>query len=381
MPDMGGKSNLVDPGKFDSAFSLFKSIVKANEPGKREFVGFGQGVLYTEEGYKARTHSLARLRLEAETWTKTDVGTGTILERVISAIEVPGNNLLTWDDRNGPETRSHMSLVRAKADKALCNQTERLLLQIFDDTGNNAASFEEMIEITGRNYPLLGYLWFLKDIERFTPLRPQGLQAGLQDLGIDYQLSGRCSWENYSGFIDILQDLRPLISSKLDGADVPLIDAHSFIWVLGGWLRPEQVSSANRGRSGKATTYGPEEKAAWEMADSILTTVSSSNGQTVERTVKDKVTDMTKEELIAHLSELMHEKGSRCAISDLPLHLPGRGNDPDMQASPDRIDSDLGYLSGNIQVVCWFINRWKNTDSNENFARLLQRLREPREKT
>ena len=123
-------------------------------------------------------------------------------------------------------------------------------------------------------------------------------------------------------------------------------------------------------------SYGPEEKAAYVMAGNILNTVANSNGQTVERTVKDKITDMSKEELIKYLAELMHAKGSQCAISELPLHLPGRGDDPDMQASPDRINSDLGYVRGNIQVVCWFINRWKNNDSNENFARLLQRVRE-----
>jgi hypothetical protein len=33
------------------------------------------------------------------------------------------------------------------------------------------------------------------------------------------------------------------------------------------------------------------------------------------------------------------------------------------------------HLAGrNIQIVCWFINRWKNDDSDANFKKLLERI-------
>jgi hypothetical protein len=117
------------------------------------------------------------------------------------------------------------------------------------------------------------------------------------------------------------------------------------------------------------------ERAAYDTAGRILETVAKSNGQVVERRVKEKTTNMSRMELMDHLADLMHANGQRCAISGLPLQLPGEGDDPDMQASPDRIDSDRGYVRGNIQVVCWFLNRWKGDDSNANFARLLARVR------
>ena len=376
MQDMATTPTTIDSYNFNEGFDLFRGIIQTNDPGGREFVNFQQGVIHTDEGYKVRTHTTARKRLAADDWSLHEVGSGTILERTIHAIEVPGNNLLTWDDRNGPETRAHIGLVNAKAIKHQCRQTERLLFGLYKDDVEDSVLFEELIEITGRNYPLLGYLWFMKDIGRFTPLRPIGLQSGLKEIGINYRLSQKCSWENYSGFIDILQGVRKGLASKLAVGSVPLIDAHSFIWVLGGWLKPNAVSAANRDRSGKASSYGPEETAAWVLAESILKTVANSNGQIVERTVKDKTTDMRKEELIAYIAELIRSGGARCAISGLPLHLPGSGDDPDMKASPDRIDSDRGYVRGNIQIVCWFINRWKNNDSAENFARLLGRIRD-----
>lgn len=64
-----------------------------------------------------------------------------------------------------------------------------------------------------------------------------------------------------------------------------------------------------------------------------------------------------------------------CAVTGLELDFSGR--DPDLAPSLDRIDSDGDYEPGNVQVVAWFVNRWKSDDSQENFARLLQLVAAP----
>ena len=74
------------------------------------------------------------------------------------------------------------------------------------------------------------------------------------------------------------------------------------------------------------------------------------------------------------MAELIHAQKGLCALTGLPLDLPPSKSDPDMMASPDRIDSDKGYEKDNIQVVCWFANRWKGDDSDANFRRLLSRI-------
>ncbi len=91
--------------------------------------------------------------------------------------------------------------------------------------------------------------------------------------------------------------------------------------------------------------------------------------------MKVKETDIGFEESKDYISRLIRENKGRCAVTGLPLLMPPDKSDPDMVASPDRIDSDLGYVAGNIQVVCWFVNRWKGTDSAENFSRLVDTLR------
>jgi hypothetical protein len=167
----------IDPEDFERAFALFLDIIRANEPGRRKFAGFQQGVIHVEEGYKARLYMVARKKLGAEGWHEGDIGSGTILDATIQAIEIEGNNLLTWDDRNGFETRTHMPLVTARREAVARHQVEDLLYRLYRDLEEDAPLFERMIDHIGRSYPLLGYLWFLKDIDRFTPLRPEGLQT------------------------------------------------------------------------------------------------------------------------------------------------------------------------------------------------------------
>jgi len=47
----------------------------------------------------------------------------------------------------------------------------------------------------------------------------------------------------------------------------------------------------------------------------------------------------------------------------------------DMMMSLDRIDSDLGYIRGNLQLTCWFANRWKGASDNGEFIALIDKVR------
>lgn len=49
--------------------------------------------------------------------------------------------------------------------------------------------------------------------------------------------------------------------------------------------------------------------------------------------------------------------------------------DKQMRASPDRIDSNGHYTPDNVQIVCWFINRWKGADDDQLVVRLIEALR------
>ena len=114
-------------------------------------------------------------------------------------------------------------------------------------------------------------------------------------------------------------------------------------------------------------------KAAWAMADQAAKTAKGSNGQTVERTVKNKDLRLTKEALISHLEELLEENDDRCAITGLLLNF--SNTDDQLRPSLDRIDSDGHYEAGNLQVVARFINFWKRDTMDTEFRRLVALVR------
>jgi len=62
-------------------------------------------------------------------------------------------------------------------------------------------------------------------------------------------------------------------------------------------------------------------------------------------------------------------------LTHLPLALDGEREDSDLLCSLDRIDSDGHYETGNLQIVCRFVNRWKGSDNDEAFRRLLNLVR------
>jgi hypothetical protein len=111
------------------------------------------------------------------------------------------------------------------------------------------------------------------------------------------------------------------------------------------------------------------------MFRTMLDTVAQSNGQMVERRVKEKLTTLSQLEWEQLLRTKLGEQEDRCALTGLPLGYDGECEDKEMLASLDRIDSDGHYTPDNVQIVCRFINRWKGADGDELARRLISALR------
>lgn len=140
-------------------------------------------------------------------------------------------------------------------------------------------------------------------------------------------------------------------------------------------LEAEGAISDPANRSSGGRMVGGWERSIIEMRMSILNTVRNSNGQIVERVVKDKqlLMDASElDELIRSRLELQHGK---CNLTGLKMHAHGSDADPNLLPSADRIDSNRHYELDNIQVVCRFINFWKGASDNAEFQRLLMMVR------
>ena len=360
----------VEIPDFEAQFARFRNDLYLRH-GDAPFTSFGTGAAKAWEGYKLPLRDFALTKLDPASWSEAAIGSGAILERTISAIEIGDreqhrNNLLAWDGRFGPASAAHAPLLAARADLKQRRAVERWLYEAFVTRADEPALFEAFRALAGDGYPLAAYLFFLIDADQFAPIGPQTFDAAFGLLGIDLTTSGRCSWENYRQFNDALDTIRVRLARKPGLAGARHIDAHSFCWML---IKMEEVATG-RGKAGAVRYAGARTKHILRMAYTAARTAAAS-GKQYTATRKDKEIHHGAQELQAIISRLLKEQGDLCALTNLPLQWPEEGDDPALFASLDRIDSSGHYSDGNLQVVCRFVNGWKSDTADGEFRRLL----------
>lgn len=371
----------IDARAFQEAFARFQELITAKSG--HPFKSFDEGLAAVWESYKPRLREHALGLLRVEDWSESDIGTGVILNRTIEAIEIQDsrinltNNLVFWQNRFGHENREHRALLEAASHTKRPREIERLLFGLYRGDSDESAIFDGLADLTGGKYPLMAYLFFLKDMDRFMPIQPTGYDRAFRALGIDFSTLRQCSWENYATYNQTLAALRPLIATSTGLKNVRLIDSHSFCWIFATLLRQESEGTIARvpGDKDSGRILGGREKSIIAMRLSIETTVKNSNGQIVQRAVKNKETRMTPKELEALIESLLDIQENRCALTGIAFQFHGQATDKNLLPSVDRKDSNGHYEPENLQVVCQFINFWKGASDNEDFKRLLMLVR------
>lgn len=187
----------LDPDRFRVDFDRFGKLVAAYDKG-HTFTNFREGLAAVWESYKPRLRDHARDLLEAESWLEGEIGKGLILERTIAAIEIQDawknltNNLVFWQNRFGHSNRDHRALLEAQHDNNARRAIEGLLFELYRGGADEGETFDRLSEMTDRKYPLLAYLFFLKDIDRFMPIQPTGFDRAFRELGIDLVTLRNC---------------------------------------------------------------------------------------------------------------------------------------------------------------------------------------------
>ncbi len=219
----------IDPYLFQQQFEAFKIFVA--EQSSIAFLSFASNP-YTEgqEGYKYEIHHAGRAALAFQDWKQSDVGSGDITEAVIGAIEIPNSNLVPWQARFGKAARPHQPLYETRNQKDKLQKIEVCLFELFHEQ-QDEKSFAKLVAIFGKTYPLLAYLFFLKDRSKYLPIAPTFFDRAFKHLGANFKTSHRCSWENYSTYISLIAELKAMLTESLAG-EVTLLDAHSFAWML-----------------------------------------------------------------------------------------------------------------------------------------------------
>lgn len=76
---------------------------------------------------------------------------------------------------------------------------------------------------------------------------------------------------------------------------------------------------------------------------------------------------------IDYIMTLLKKQNGKCALTGWTMEFTRSGVKGDGNpygCTMDRINSDLGYIKGNIQLACWWPNKVKSNTSNREFIRM-----------
>ena len=210
----------IDLARLEHYMRVFDQML-SDKSGMRFESFTGNSYLQENEGYKARVLAEAQDALSTSNW---DAGmlekTGTISKRAVKAMRLSANLV---------DYHQHLHFENVLSAKP--SEAERALFDIYRST-DVEESFAEAVGVFGAKYDLISYLFFLKDGGRYLPVRPRFFDNSFRILGIDLKMEGRCSWGNYSEYLEAISSVRSHLDSFF-GFDEPptLLDAHSFVWM------------------------------------------------------------------------------------------------------------------------------------------------------
>ena len=221
---------LISPSKFNTHFDAFKRYMLKESDIK--FNSFSHPYIKEREDYKKDIRDKALNKLNFKDWKKTDIGSGKILKAVINAIEIQGNNLLNWQGRYGEDSKVHIAIIKTSETKDKISETENLFYNFYHSKTHDSIIFQNLIDYLGKKYALLAYLFYLKSDREYLPIATTYFDVSFNKLGSNFKTSGKASWENYIQYITLIKDVKYFIEDKLSH-EIQLIDAHSFLWIIG----------------------------------------------------------------------------------------------------------------------------------------------------
>lgn len=220
----------------ESLFQEFLRLIRS-ESGE-EFKSFQSSkYLNEQENYKYQVFEEARDGLGSKWWKEGDIGTGLIQKGIVSAIKPTvrynsksqTNNLVYW--------RKKSEFAGRPKSKSL----EATLYAFYKGKIKDGEAFEQLSS-EGLDYQFIAYLFFIKDRNQYLPISQERFDGIFQLIGRpDFKTRNSISWSNYSEFCKIIKDVRVFLKTK--DKEATLLDAHSFLWILGSRTIDQGINS------------------------------------------------------------------------------------------------------------------------------------------
>ena len=231
--------------KLEENFDKFKIFIK--KVSGQDFTSFDNKYIDENENYKKFIYNSAIDILKVDSWREDDIGTGKIVDLLQKVINQKNNNLLIHDDRRGEKARQDILLFEAKKDQKLLNRLEKILFDLYKSNIDDEESFNNILSLSGRVYPFLSFLFFLKSNRKYLPIAPKTFDKIFEELEINFVTNRKCSWDNYINFIEIIREVRGYLLSKEEIIDeVDLLDAHSFLWILARQMKEATTDTLDK---------------------------------------------------------------------------------------------------------------------------------------
>jgi 5-methylcytosine-specific restriction protein A len=229
---------IVSIEKLERLFDDFVDFVtKADQ---KKFTSFSTSAfIETKENYKYSVYNKAREKLGQKLWKPMDIGTGKIQNYINEAIQpkvdhgnqTVDNNLVDWRKKD----------AFSKFGKS--QKLEEIFFNFYKSKISDQQAFESLIE-EKLSYQFIAYLFFIKDRNRFLPISQKKFDEIFELLGIEgFKTSHNLSWDNYINFLDLIKQVHVFLKGKDNGAT--LLDAHSFLWVLGNQMKSTDYSQSS----------------------------------------------------------------------------------------------------------------------------------------
>jgi predicted HNH restriction endonuclease len=183
------------------------------------------------ENYKYGVSQEAKERLNQKLWKQEDIGTGVIQKKVSSAIQDKLHYNYQWHANNLIDWRKKDDFTKLPKNREL----EQGFFNFYKNKISDGVAFETFLNLK-MSYQFIAYLFFIKDPQHYLPITQERFDQIFDLIGLTgFKTSGQASWENYKEFLNINQQVRDFLKRK--DAKASLIDAHSFLYILGSQMK------------------------------------------------------------------------------------------------------------------------------------------------
>lgn len=198
-----------------------------------------------QEGYKDERWDAWQEALAMESWDESTIGDGSICKAIQSSLDDGQANWIT--KRFG---KFNLKERLAEREHGI-ERFERSAYGFYSGDATAKGFFDDCVELLGRQYSAVSHLMFLKDKQAYVPVKPDSFEAGLRKLGIEFYLSGFCSWDNYTKFLGYLERIHAMLQEV--EPETTLLDAHSILWIIGSgyWFEGEGARKLELVRKGE----------------------------------------------------------------------------------------------------------------------------------